>query len=765
METPVRRLSPYLLQLVLGLSILIGPPAPLQAQQGGPDQPRDPSAQLADILEDEQAREKLIAELRRGAAADEESETVERSGDASLARRIARFTQGFAEGVVDQTSRAIAAFRSIGGADAPMNWTALGRAVFDLAAVIAATVVLFLMLRRLVRPLFARANDWSLHAGGGYRLLRRAAAVLAAALIDVAVILLAWVGGYATALFMVGDSGAMNTHHSLFLNAFLLIEIFKALLRVVFASRDSGLRLLPLSGEDAAYWNTWLARLSGFIGYSLLLVVPVVNENLSEALGRVVSVVVMILAFVYALTIILQNRESVRARLEARAAEASFRFTGVAVAALARIWHLLAIAYFAALTIVTVTRPGDALPFMAKATGQTLAAVGIGVFVSVVLTQIIGRRIHVPEETRLKYPMLENRLNSFVPTALAVIRAAIMITVAAVILDAWSLFDLGLWITSDTGSLLLTRVITVGIIITLATALWIVVASWIENRLNPDTGGGEPGARQRTLLALFRNAVAIVLITMTLMISLSEFGINIGPLIAGAGVLGLAIGFGAQKLVQDIITGIFIQLENAINTGDVITAGGVTGVAERLSIRSVRIRDLSGTLHIMPFSSVNEVSNYMRDFAYHIGEYGVAYREDIDEVIVHLRAAFDELRADPEHGGEILEDLEVHGVTALADSSVNVRVRIKTRPGSQWAVGRAYNRLVKRHLDAAGIEIPFPHMTLYFGEDKNGEAPPANVRMMTTHKTIEPEAADADRGDAGQARANPRFKGDFDDEG
>lgn len=217
---------------------------------------------------------------------------------------------------------------------------------------------------------------------------------------------------------------------------------------------------------------------------------------------------------------------------------------------------------------------------------------------------------------------------------------------------------------------------------------------------------------------------------MTLMLVLAEIGINIGPLIAGAGVLGLAIGFGAQKRVQDIITGVFIQLENAINTGEVVTAGGITGTAERLTIRSLGIRDLSGTYHVIRFSSVDTVSNYMRGFAYHVGEYGVAYREDTDKVIVRLREAFAELIADPDQKAQILEDLEVHGVTALADSSVNIRVRIKTMPGSQWAVGRAYNRLVKYHLDAGGIEIPFPHLTMYFGEDKDGNAPPAPLLVQ-----------------------------------
>jgi moderate conductance mechanosensitive channel len=270
----------------------------------------------------------------------------------------------------------------------------------------------------------------------------------------------------------------------------------------------------------------------------------------------------------------------------------------------------------------------------------------------------------------------------------------------------------------------------VGLIIGLALFGWLLAASWIEYRLNPNVGNGEPTARVKTLLTIFRNAIAIALVVLTTMVVLAELGVNIGPLIAGAGVLGLAIGFGSQKLVQDVITGLFIQLEGAINVGDLVTAGGTTGTVEKLTIRSLGMRDLSGTYHLMPFSTVDMVSNFNREFAYHVGEYGVAYREDTDQVIEHLKAAFEELRADPAHGPNILADLEVHGVTALADSSVNVRVRIRTLPGTQFATGRAYNRLVKRHFDAAGIEIPFPHMTLYFGEDKQGKAPPANLRIV-----------------------------------
>jgi small conductance mechanosensitive channel len=192
-------------------------------------------------------------------------------------------------------------------------------------------------------------------------------------------------------------------------------------------------------------------------------------------------------------------------------------------------------------------------------------------------------------------------------------------------------------------------------------------------------------------------------------------------------VLGLAIGFGAQKLVQDIITGVFIQFENAINEGDVVTVASITGTVEHLTIRSVGLRDVQGVYHIIPFSSVDSVSNFMRGYSYHVAEIGIAYRENIDEAKALMHEAFDELRQDPELGREIVEPLDWHGLTQFADSAVVLRARIKTRPGKQWAVGRAYNAIIKRIFDEHGVEIPFPHVTLYFGQDKDGTAVPMHT--------------------------------------
>ncbi len=723
---------------------------------------------LISVLEDPEARERLLERLRGlpSAGPDEPVAAPEAEPSvASLPRQIAQLTQQAAEGSVAEIRRQVEMAREVFDTLRDANWTVFGLAVLDLAILIAVTVGVFLVLRRLARPLFAAMDRWVLASNQTMLLLRTVPAVLLAAAVDLLVVVLAWIAGYGLALFVLGDAGMMEIRHSLFLNAFLLIEVAKAVLRLLFASRYQGLRVLPMAGEEAAYWNAWLSRMVGFIGYGLLLIVPVVNYNVSTAAGRSVGLLVMLVAFSYAVAIILQNRVRVRQQLLQAGERSGLMFTRFALTTLGRIWHWLALLYFAALAVVSITRPEDALPFMAAATGQTLLAIIAGFFVGALLTQVISRRIHLPDETRRNFPMLEERLNAYIPTSLKVMRVAILLVVLAVIADAWAVFNLGAWLTSDVGAGLLAKVLSVVIILGIAALFWLVVASWIEHKLSPDTGLGMPSARQKTLLTIFRNAIAIALVVLVTMVVLAEIGINIGPLLAGAGVLGLAIGFGAQTLVQDIITGVFIQLENAINTGDVVQVAGTTGTVEKMTIRSLGLRDLSGTFHVIPFSSVGTVSNFTRDFGYHLGEYGVAYREDTDEVIVRLRQAFEELRGHPEHGPKIVGELEVHGVTALADSSVNVRVRIKTLPGEQWGIGREYNRLVKRHFDAAGIEIPFPHMTLYFGEDKKGSAPPAHLQVIHRQAEARKEAAEEPESFTRdpRARTNPKHKGDFDE--
>lgn len=727
---------------------------------------------LADTLENEQSREKLIAELRELAQAaeamDEEATSEELIDEPTFARQIANTTQSVAQQIVSTAQTGFSAIAAISSDEAgTFDWQKMLDESFFLLVVIASTLLMFYVLRSLARHAFRRANDWA-EAEGDYPEIRKFSAILLAAVVDLMTVVLAWVAGYAVALFAIGSNGEMNVSQSLFLNAFLAIEIFKVILRTVFAGRDDALRLLPISAESATYWHIWLVRLTNYIGYGMLLIVPLVNLNINPVVGQLVSVLVVLSAFIYAVVVIMQNRVLVKQRLLFHAQQSSFSFSRVSLGILARSWHILGIVYFAVLAVALLLRPEDALPMMLKATFQTILALVIGGLLAKFMAKTIGRPVHVSEDLRSRFPMLEQRVNGFVPNIYKTLRILLVVVVAAVILDAWGIFSLTAWLASEAGIHTVGTLISVAAILVGAMAVWIVLASWIEHRLNPGDETHLPTARAKTLLTIFRNAAAIALIIMTVMIVLAEIGVNIGPLLAGAGVLGLAIGFGAQKLVQDIITGVFIQMENAINSGDIVTAGGITGTAEKLTIRSLGLRDLSGTYHLIPFSSVDTVSNFMREFAYHVGEYGVAYREDTDQVIVHLREAFAELMADADQREKILVDeLEVHGITALADSSVNIRVRIKTLPGTQWGVGRAYNRLVKQHLDAAGIEIPFPHMTIYFGQDKDGSAPPAPLKMVgdsDSNSAIQLEQKSEKTESSKSSKSNPKDKQDFDEE-
>jgi moderate conductance mechanosensitive channel len=365
---------------------------------------------------------------------------------------------------------------------------------------------------------------------------------------------------------------------------------------------------------------------------------------------------------------------------------------------------------------------------MLGATLQSVGTVVAGTVAMVAISRRMAGGVQLSDRLRDSMPMLEPRLNAIVPNGLGLIRVLLFFAVLGIVLQSWGVVSLGDWLRSPPGARFVQGLLSAGLILVTFAVIWLGVASWIEYKMTP-AGGRIVKPRERTLLALLRNAFTVLVVVMAGMLTLSAIGLNIAPLLAGAGVIGLAIGFGAQRMVQDIITGVFIQFENAMNAGDVVTAGGITGVVEKLTIRSVGLRDVSGTFHVVPFSSVDAVSNFTKDFAYHVADISVAYREDVGRAMELMQAAYDELRAS-EAGKPVIGGFDNWGVQELGDSGVVLRGRIMTQPGDQWAVGRAYNAIVKRHFDEAGVEMPYPHMTLYMGEEKDGSAPPINVRML-----------------------------------
>lgn len=222
----------------------------------------------------------------------------------------------------------------------------------------------------------------------------------------------------------------------------------------------------------------------------------------------------------------------------------------------------------------------------------------------------------------------------------------------------------------------------------------------------------EDGQRIRTLSRVIRYVLTVAVTLLGAMLVLGELGISVAPILGAAGVIGIAVGFGAQSLVKDYFTGFFLLLENQLRIGDVVDAGGKSGTVEELTLRYLRLRDYSGNVHYIPNGNITVVTNMSLGFAYAVIDIGVAYAERIDEVIALMRRVGETLRTDPSFATRILEPLEVAGVEQWADSAVVIRCRFKVAPLEQWSVRREYLARIKAAFDEAGIEIPFPHVKL-----------------------------------------------------
>lgn len=243
---------------------------------------------------------------------------------------------------------------------------------------------------------------------------------------------------------------------------------------------------------------------------------------------------------------------------------------------------------------------------------------------------------------------------------------------------------------------------------------------YVANR----TDNAEEKKRLETLGRVFRYAATVLITAIAGMLVLTELGISIAPILAAAGVLGLAVGFGAQSLVKDYFSGLFLLLEDQIRHGDVVEAGGKSGIVEEVTLRYVRLRGYEGNVHFVPNGQIDSVTNMTRDFSFALIDVGVAYRENLDEVFGVIRSVAAQMRTEEAFKHIILEDVDLAGVENWADSAVAIRLRIKVVPIQQWTVKREFLRRLKAAFDAHGIEIPFPHLTVYAGQLKDGSTPP-----------------------------------------
>lgn len=240
-----------------------------------------------------------------------------------------------------------------------------------------------------------------------------------------------------------------------------------------------------------------------------------------------------------------------------------------------------------------------------------------------------------------------------------------------------------------------------------------VLAQMLQQRGGADV---ELEKRAATISGILSKTMLVGIWILACVMAIEQAGFDVTPILAGAGVLGVAVGFGAQSLVHDVISGMFMLLENQIRVNDVAILNGTGGLVEAIHLRTTVLRGQDGTIHVFRNGAINTLSNMTHGYSYYVFDLGVAYKEDTDHVIEVLRGIADELMGEEQFQKIILAPLEVLGVDSFGDSAVMIKARFKTMPIQQWTVGREMNRRIKKKFDEVGIELPFPHMSVYFGE-------------------------------------------------
>ena len=296
---------------------------------------------------------------------------------------------------------------------------------------------------------------------------------------------------------------------------------------------------------------------------------------------------------------------------------------------------------------------------------------------------------------------------------MAIVRLGVAVAALLIVLRVWGLPLDVLWRTPLGAALLVVG--RIGLIVVIALAAMEITQLGITrlfSRLAHRARTPRRAAQVRTLAPLFSGVATTAFVLIAAMMALSEIGVEIGPLIAGAGIVGLAVGFGAQTLVKDFLTGIFLIIEDTVSIGDIARIGDSTGLVEDMSLRTIKLRDVDGTLHVIPYGEAQIIHNLTKGFSFYVFNLSISYSSDIGKALELMKRVGEELARDEEFRTLILEPMEIFGVDQLADSGVVLKARIKTQPIKQWTVGREYLKRIKLAFDEAGIEIPFPHLKL-----------------------------------------------------
>ena len=513
--------------------------------------------------------------------------------------------------------------------------------------------------------------------------------------------------GHVVALAVGGPRASALVTEAVLQAAALILFVVEAV-RILLAPHEPRLRLVALNDSRALYLTRWSRRLAvtGIAGYAIAEVGVLLGLS-TPGHDAVLGTTFLLLTLGLAIVVLAQRRRVRRALWAPEGAiGARARFRN----GLAKIWHWLALLALAIPWLgwaVDISVSGGA----AFRTIGLLVLVPIGAkFVLMALLRLIDRLPAFGSLASEHFPGLEDRLRFYHPALAAGVRGTVyLVAVLALLQVLGSDFMAWLW-SAPAGQRVLAGLATLAITILAAVLVWEMVNAAIQRHLDRLLRDAQlaRSARLRTLLPMLRTTLLIAVGVVTVLMVLSEIGVNIAPLLAGAGILGVAIGFGSQKLVQDLITGIFLLLENAVQVGDWVNAAGLSGRVEGLSIRTIRLRATDGALHIVPFSSVGSVTNSTRGIGNADVRATVDFGADTDRVAEIMAAVVAEMRTEPDFEAKIAQDFQLFGVDKIDASGVTIIGQVACTDSGRWSVQREINRRIKHRFDAAGIRFFSP---------------------------------------------------------
>ncbi|MGH8503293.1 MAG: mechanosensitive ion channel domain-containing protein [Gammaproteobacteria bacterium] len=457
----------------------------------------------------------------------------------------------------------------------------------------------------------------------------------------------------------------------------------------------------------------WISGLTAAAAASAILRSSYIWDVLSASVADVAAIVLDLGIACATLVFIFRYRLLVRSlmirRHKASAAPKQVSPLWRVYSIMAKRWHIIGILFVVAHMVARLL--GSDVDFVLSSI-LSLVTIIVGLMVALSVDAWLAHR--VKKQQRYASSVMRRISARYLQIVRVFAQAIIVVFIVLLGLDIWAL-DIDAWLGSKAGWAIIRPVLSMLAAITVGWMLWVALDSCIENALSTvDRHGREraQSSRTKTLLPLMRNVVFVALCAIILVAVLANLGINVAPLLAGAGIVGLAIGFGSQQLVQDLITGLFILFEGSIAVGDTIDTGGRAGVVEAMTLRTVKIRDIEGALHSVPFSQITALKNRSRDYGVYSVKAVVGYGTDLDRVMEIMREIGREMQADVTYSWDILTPLEIWGVDQFAPEGVVVIGVIKTRPLRQWSVGRQFNLRLKKRFDAEGIEMAVPRLSL-----------------------------------------------------